>query len=81
MEIKISDEILKTANLTDEDIRVEIAIMLYKKKVLTLGQASELAKLHQIQLQKELANRRVPLNYDIESFREDLSTIGNSQSL
>ncbi|MEO8211466.1 MAG: UPF0175 family protein [bacterium] len=54
-------------------IRVEIGIMLYKKKVLTLGQASELAKLHQIQFQKELANRRIPLNYDIESFREDLS--------
>ncbi len=81
MEIKISDDILKKTNLSAEDIKIEIAVLLYKKEVLTLRQASELTKLHQIQFQKELAKRKISLNYDIESFREDLSNIGYSQNL
>lgn len=81
MEIKISDDILKFTELSDKEITIEIAIMLYKKQKLTLGQASELAGIHQIQFQKELAIRKTPLNYDVESFKEDLSNIGYSKNL
>lgn len=81
MEIKISNDIIKFTELSDKEITLEIAIMFYKKQKLTLGQASELSKLHQIQFQKELAKRKIPLNYDLESFKEDLSNIGYSQNL
>jgi predicted HTH domain antitoxin len=81
MEIKISEDILKFTELSDKEITLEIAIMLYKKQKLTLGQASLLTKLHQYQFQKELTKRNIPLNYDVESFREDLINLGYSKNL
>ena len=61
MDIKISDDILKKSNTSAEELRVEIAIMLYKNKGLSLGQASEIANLHQIQFQRELAKEKFQL--------------------
>jgi predicted HTH domain antitoxin len=52
MEIKISKDILKFTELSDKEITLEIAIILYKKEKFTLGQAAELTKLHQYQFQK-----------------------------
>lgn len=75
MDITISDEILRKSNLSDKDIKIEIAIMFYKKGILTLGQSSEIAEIHQIQFQKELAKRQIPLNYDLTSLKEDLMTL------
>ena len=75
MEIKISDDIIKLTELSDKEITLEIAIMLYKKEKLTLGQASELTKLHQYQFQKELSKRKIILNYGLDCFREDLTNL------
>jgi predicted HTH domain antitoxin len=81
MEIKISEDILKFTELSDKEITLEIAIMLYKKEKLTLGQAAELTKLHQYQFQKELAKRSIPLNYDVDSFKEDLNNLSYFKNL
>ncbi len=81
MDIKISDEILKKSNLSDKDIKIEIAILFYKKGLLSLGQASEIADMHKIQFQKELANRQVPQNYDLTSLKEDIMTLKDFKKL
>jgi len=75
MDIKISDDILKMSNTTADELRLEFAILLYKNKGLSMGQASEIANIHQIQFQKELAKRKITINYDLDSFREDILTL------
>jgi len=63
------------SNTTANELRLEFAILLYKNKGLSMGQASEIANIHQIQFQKELAKRKITINYDLDSFREDILTL------
>lgn len=42
---------------------------------MTLGQASELAGQHQIEFQRELAKRDIPIHYGMEELEQDLRTL------
>ena len=75
MIIEIADQILERAGITPEEILLELAIVLFKEERVTLGQASKIAGLHQIQFQKELAKRKIPIHYDVEDFERDMETI------
>lgn len=75
MIIEISDTVVERAGLTEEDLRLRLAVILFKEDMLTLGQAAELAGMHQIMFQKELAQRQIPIHYDIEDFEQDWQTI------
>ncbi len=75
MIIEISDRILSNSGLTPEEIRLRLAILLFQEEKMTLGQASKLAGLHQIQFQRELARRDIPIHYGMEEFKRDLETI------
>jgi predicted HTH domain antitoxin len=75
MSVLIPDEILHTIHMTTTEFMGEIAILLYQKDKLTLGQASQLAGISQLQFQFLLASRRIPIHYDIPEFEADLKTI------
>lgn len=75
MIIELSDTMLTKAGLTETEIRLLLAIQLFEEELMTLGQASQLAELHQIMFQKELAKRKIPIHYDVEDFERDLETI------
>ena len=75
MSLLISDEIINTTNYTEDEFRLEIAILLYEKKRFSLGQAAKFSGMQKFQFQKELANRKIPLNYDIEELRKDIQTL------
>lgn len=75
MSLVIPDEILQTAHMTEYELRQEIAVMLFQKEKLTLGQASRLADLSQLQFQHVLASRHIPVHYDIREFEADLNTL------
>jgi len=46
MSIIISDELLQTTQMSETELLVEIAIMLFEKEKFTLGQASRFAKMN-----------------------------------
>jgi predicted HTH domain antitoxin len=75
MSIVISDELLHTTGLSESELIQEIAIMLFQKEKLTLGQASHLAQMPQLQFQHLLASRQIPLHYDVPEFEADLNTL------
>ncbi len=76
MNIKVSGDLLKYADMNESDFNLEVAIMLFKKNKLTLGQASILAGIHQFQFQKILAKRKIPIHYDKTALHKDLETLG-----
>lgn len=76
MPIIIPDDILRKAKITEKDFLIDIAVYLYDKKRLSIGQAKRLAGLNQLEFQKALADRGVYLNYDVEEFHKDLKTLG-----
>jgi len=61
--------------MTPEELRQEIAVLLFQKDKLTLGQASQLAGINWLQFQHLLASRQIPIHYDVVEFEEDLKTL------
>ncbi|MGA8026822.1 MAG: UPF0175 family protein [Bryobacteraceae bacterium] len=76
MSITISDDILASSGLTEKELRRELAIALFQAERLTLGQAAKLADQTQLEFQKALACRRIPIHYGSEELDEDLRTVG-----
>ncbi len=75
MSLIITDETLQSAQMTVAEMRQEIAILLFQRDRLSLGQASKLAEMPQWQFQALLASRRIPVHYDVEAFESDLQTL------
>jgi predicted HTH domain antitoxin len=75
MKIEIADELVKKSGMSVEEIMLRVAILLFQEEKLTLGQAADLANLHQIQFQQELAKRNIPIHYGEEEFESDLKNL------
>jgi predicted HTH domain antitoxin len=75
MSVTITDDIVRATHLTDAEFVQEIAVYLYDQGRLTLGQASQLAKMPQLRFQHLLASRDIPVHYDEQDFADDLATL------
>ncbi len=67
---------MQSAKMTAQELAIEIAVYLYEKKRLTLGQAKRLADLDQISFQKELARRDVYIHLETEDVLQDIENLG-----
>lgn len=61
--------------LKDQQIRLELALVLFQSEKITLGRAAHFAGLHQYEFQKELSKRKIPIHYDLVDLEEDLNTL------
>ena len=75
MSLVIPDDILRAANMSAGELRWEIALLLFQQDKLTLGQASEFAGISQLEFQRLLASRNIPVHYDAQEFTDDLDTL------
>jgi predicted HTH domain antitoxin len=75
MTVTIPDERIRNVPLTERDALVDVAIGLYKREIISLGRAAEIAGLSTPQMLEELGQRRIPINYGVEDLREDLATL------
>ena len=75
MSLLIPDEVLQAARMTEGEMRQELAVLLFQREKLTLGQAADLAQMNILQFQQLLAARQVPLHYDITDLGQDLQTL------
>jgi predicted HTH domain antitoxin len=75
MSVVISDEVLSASRLSEAELKLEIAVMLFQKEKLSLGQASRLAALDHLEFQHLLASRNIPVHYDVAEFEEDINTL------
>ncbi len=73
--LTIPAEFVRATRLTDFEILLEIAVLLFQKEKLTLGQAARLAGMPQFKFQMLLSSRDIPIHYGIEDYQEDLQTI------
>ncbi len=75
MPLVISDDTLASAQVSDSELRLEIAVLLFAQGRFTLGQASEFCALPQFQFQKVLGERKIAIHYDVEEFQRDMQTL------
>ncbi|MDY6802495.1 MAG: UPF0175 family protein [Cyanobacteriota bacterium] len=70
--LEIPDEMVQGKGLNEGDWLQEIAIALFQQELITLGRASRIARMHQVDFQKLLGSRGICIHYDIEDFEEDV---------
>ncbi|NET59430.1 MAG: UPF0175 family protein [Symploca sp. SIO2E6] len=75
MGLIIPDEFLQTAHISEADLKLEIAIVLFQQEKITLGTASQFAGMNQLQFQRILGRRQIPSHYGVEEFQQDLKTL------
>ena len=75
MVIEIQDEVLRGLELTEAQALVDLAVGLFTERRVTLGRAAEIARLTQLDFQRELGSRNIPLHYDMEDLEADVQTL------
>jgi predicted HTH domain antitoxin len=72
MSLTLPDELLQSTKLTEAELKAELALALFQRERLTLGQAALLAGLPQLDFQRLLASRQIPIHYGLAAMEHDL---------
>lgn len=75
MNLTIPDDILTASDMSEADLKLEVAIILYKREKISAGKACEWLGLNLIEFRRELSNRGLTINYDVADFQADLETL------
>ena len=62
--IILEDAYIAAAGYTGQELKMEIAVMLFEKKRLSLRKASSLAAMHWLDFMKELDRRKIAIHFD-----------------
>ena len=76
MALVVSDDLLPKDFVFDEAFLVDLACFLYDKRRLSMGKASKLAGMHQLEFQRALMERDIYLNYTEEDIDVELRNVG-----
>ncbi len=73
-DLVIPRAVLESARLSPEELKRDLAAMLYADGRLTLAQSARLAGMDRYRFQQLLASRGIALNYDEGDLQDDLRT-------
>ena len=73
--IEILSEIIYSARMNSEDIKKELALLLYQQERLSFGKARELAGMSVWAFQSLLGERGIAVNYDVEDLDQDIRNL------
>lgn len=72
--IEIPRHVLESARVTPEEAKVELALVLYGQRRLSIGHARELAGKSLWEFRQLLASRGIPAHYGVDELEEDMRT-------
>ena len=75
MSVVIPEDILKATGMTEAELKLEMALMLYKQQKISSGKVRAWTGLTVLEFQHELAKRGLCINYDVEDFQADVQTL------
>ena len=75
MTVTLPDGVLEATRLTEAELVRELALTLFQRERLTLGQAAQLCALPQLDFQRLLASRGIPIHYGHEEMLQDLRRV------
>jgi predicted HTH domain antitoxin len=73
--LNIPDELTQSQPLTQADWLREIAIALFQQELITLGTASHIAGMHQLEFQGLLSDRGICIHYDLDDYKADIASL------
>lgn len=75
MTIEVQDEQLQGLELTQAQALVDFAVGLFTERRITLGRAAGIARLTQLDFQRELGRRDIPIHYGVSDLQADMLTL------
>ena len=60
---------------SEQDLKIDLALLLYQKRKISLARAAEWCGLTRLQFQAEMGKRNVDLNYTVEDLKHDVATL------
>lgn len=75
MNATLLDDVLYASRMTEDELRMELAVMLYQRGKVSLGWAADFCGLSRVRFQHLLASRDIPINYDRTALEQDLATV------
>jgi predicted HTH domain antitoxin len=73
--IDIPQEVLHAARMTPEEIKRELAVLLFQQAKLSFGKAREMAGMTMWAFQHLLGSRDIAVHYDVADYEADLATL------
>ncbi len=73
--IEIPRDIFHATRLKPEELKRELAILLFQQGRLSFGKAREMVGMTVWAFQHLLASREIPVHYDLKDYEEDLTTL------
>ncbi len=78
MSMVISDELVQASGMTEAELFQELVMMLYAREKLSLGKASSLLGMTQLNFQALLADYDLYIHYDVEDLQIDVANLETS---
>ncbi|MFH1992496.1 MAG: UPF0175 family protein [Pseudomonadota bacterium] len=75
MSIEIPREIIHATRLKPEELKRELAVLLFQQERLSFGKAREMTGMTVWAFQHLLASRDITVHYNLEDYKEDLKTL------
>lgn len=75
MTVELPADVMESARISTEEVRLEIAVALFRAERLSLGRAAELAGLSVQAFLEILCFRRISAHYGAEDALEDARTL------
>ena len=60
MLLELDDMVIKSTGLSDQELRIELAVQLYEDGKITVGQGGAMTGLGHVKFQHELGEREIP---------------------
>ena len=73
--LELPPGLLEATHLTSAELKLELAVALFREGKLSLGKARELAEMSVVEFQRELGKRKIPIHYDVADFEHDVATL------
>jgi predicted HTH domain antitoxin len=77
--LEIPDQITEGLRIPPDErldrVKIELAIRLYQKRILSFGKARELSQLSKWEFHEVLGKENIERNYDLEELETDLETL------
>jgi predicted HTH domain antitoxin len=72
MSLLISDELIRASGLSESELLQELVLMLFQREKISLGKASRVLEMTQLEFQRLLAQYNLCIHYDVEELHEDV---------
>ena len=73
--IQFPRRLVDAAKVTGDELKIELAVHLYKERRLSIGHAREMAGLSLWEFRQILASRQISPHYDVDDLEDDISAL------